>query len=185
MSQSENKISDVWVFPSFVEIPAAHPEPLENEIPQEMKLEPVANVKNEIEPSVKESISCQVDFLNDVLSLLKNPLSILDKEIIELIQYVISKAVKKLIYKELKTDKHLILKIIKELSQIVDAKGGLLNVSLSEEDYHKVNMKEDGNILFKIDSSLTEGDVILSSNTKEIRATLNERINNVLGIKYG
>lgn len=132
---------------------------------------------------LKNEYEGKIQLLNAVLSRLENPLASLDTEVVEMLRLIIKKTVKKLIFKELKTDKNLMNKIIKELEELIQAQSGVITILLSETDFNRLNLKEKSSSkVFKINSNLNEGDVIINSNCGEIRAILNERINQLIGI---
>ena len=140
--------------------------------------------KAEIE-AVKAEYQKKFTLINNLLTKLESPLSVLDNELIELLHYIIKKSVKNIIYKEIKTDAKLVNRIIKEMIELVEAQNGVVNVFLSEADYKRLNNSEaTPSVLFKINPKLAEGDVIVKSNMTEVRAVLNDRINQLLGVKY-
>lgn len=139
---------------------------------------------NELE-NIKNEYNKKIELVNNLLVSLEKPLTLLDGELIELIQYIIAKSVKNIIYKEIKTDSKLMNKIVKELSSLIDSKNGVVTIYLSEVDFNRLTEHDNSpSTIFKVNNSLSEGDIIIKSNFSEIRAVLNERINHLLGIKY-
>ncbi|MEO8400368.1 MAG: FliH/SctL family protein [Gammaproteobacteria bacterium] len=144
----------------------------------------ILNAKAEIE-NLKIDVEKKMELINSLLKKFEYPLASIDKEIVELIEYIIKKSVKNIIYKEMKSDARLVNRVIKELSQLIHSQNGLITVYLSEIDYKKMSMEaSDEKVVLKINPALTEGDMILKSNYTEIRAILDDRINQLLGIKY-
>lgn len=126
----------------------------------------------------------RLDLLNKLITKLDNPMAILDKEMQTLLQYVIKAAVKKLIYKEIESDPELLTRVIDEVSGLIQEKDGMLTVFLSELDYSRIVAEHDQPTrALRVNSTLREGDVIVKSNFSEIRAVLDERINQILGMK--
>lgn len=141
----------------------------------------ITRQKEEIE-KLKNEYEAKIVLINSLLAKLENPLAEIDKEIVEMLRLVIKKTVKKLIYKEIKTDKTLMNKVIAELEDLIQSKNGMVTIYLSEADYKRINQEKIPAVKnIKVDTSLNVGDVIVNSNTTEIRAILNERINQLIG----
>lgn len=180
--------STEWTFPSvdnFLHLEPEQQSPLESEsaqIEQDKNAELQENlVKVE---SLRTEYQQKIAVLNKLLAKLDKPMAILDKEMLELMQFAIKNAVKKIIYKEVKSDPKIINKIIQELSQLIETQGGILSIYLSQNDYQRLMENEaQPNMQLKINPILHDGDVILKSNFTEIRAIINERIDQVLGTK--
>ncbi len=152
---------------------------LENE--KEDKLDNLIK-ENEV---LKRDYQEKIALVDTVLTKLKNPISQPDKDMMELMQNVIKMAVKKIIYKEIKSDPKLVNKIIDELTALVDSHDGMVYVMVSEIDYNRLLPDYDkSKHILKVNPMLKEGDVIIKSNFSEIQAVLNDRINQVLGIKH-
>lgn len=140
-------------------------------------------LKNELQET-KIEYAKKMNLLNDIHNQLENALSILDNELIDLIQDIIKKSVKKIIYKEIKSDSKLLLKIISELKSSINAQNGLVNVSVSAVDYERLKDENSNPMMIVSENSLLkEGDIIIKSNFTEIRSILNDRIDKMLGLK--
>lgn len=148
-----------------------------NEIQHQIAMAEVEKLKQEYETKIQ--------LVNQLISKFENPLVNLDKELMELIQYIIKKSIKSLIYKEMKTDTKIVNRIIRELVELIQSRSGMISIYLSEADYQRLNNEESyPSMVYKINSALSQGDIIVKSNFTEIRAILNDRINQLLGIKY-
>lgn len=151
--------------------------------PEKDKNNLLADLINENE-KLKSDYQKKNALLDTLITQFKNPIALLDKDMMELVQYVIKSAVKKIIYKEIKSDTKLINKIVTELTALLDSHHGMVTVMLSEEDYNRLMTDYDKSMMIlKINPALNEGDVIIKSNFTEIHAILNDRINQVLGTK--
>jgi len=191
-NEGHDELSE-WSFPS-VEVLAAEensPEEIsseENQILEDQKnaAETAINQINLEVESIKSEFFRKIAIVNQILKQLEDPISILDKELTDIMQDIIKNAIKKIVLKEIQTDPKLMEKIIDEFSMMVQSQSGMINVFLSETDYNKISADYDQtNKVLKINPSLSEGDVVIKSNLNEIRAILDERINQVLGIKNG
>ena len=145
-----------------------------------IELETLAELEN-----IKNEYKQKIELMTNIVTKLEEPLARLDDELIELMQEIIKKSVKKIILKEIKSDSKLISKMIKELTALIRNQNGLITVYLSEADYKRLKGEKNKktSFLFIVDPSLMEGDIIVKSNHAEVRAILNNRINQLLGIK--
>lgn len=137
------------------------------------------SAKREVESLKLEHIN-KIQLLNQLITKLENPLQTLDTEISELMQDMIYTTIKKLIYKELKSDPKVIIKIINELKESIQEKSGIINVFLSETDFEKIKkIGCQSDLIMHANPNLSEGDVILKTNYNEIRSILGERIDKI------
>ncbi len=128
----------------------------------------------------------KIALTENILKQLESSISLVDDELIEIIQDIIKKSIKKLIFKEIAADPQLINKIITELKKLIQAQDGLINVYLSEKDYQKIEATDNSNpsLMFNVDPSLAEGDIVIKTNSTEIRAVLDERIEQLMRNPY-
>lgn len=134
---------------------------------------------------LRQECEAKIEILNHLLNKLKNPMSIIDEELIELIQDIIRKIAKKIICKEIISDKSLMLNMINELKGLIDAKNGIINIYMSEEDFSRLDSgKNNLSGLTNVDPALGTGDIVIKSNFAEIRAVLNERIEQLIRIQH-
>ncbi len=161
-----------------------------NQIPAESKQEEAkvsqekAIAFDEVE-KLKQEYNAKLTILSTILNKLKYPISIIDDELIEIMMDLVKKVTKKIIYKEIKQDEEVIVRMFKELTGMVDVKESAVNVYLSAADYNRLNMDEHHpNALAHIDESLAEGDMIVKSHFTEVRALMNERIEGLLRVQY-
>lgn len=126
----------------------------------------------------------RIDLLNTIFKKLEHPLSILDKEMVDLMQDIIKKTVKKIIHKEMKSDSKILPKIIDELKILMNEKNSTVTVSLSEVDYKRLKTNENNpSMAITVNPALNQGDVIIKSNLHEIRSIIDERIDKLFGTK--
>jgi flagellar biosynthesis/type III secretory pathway protein FliH len=139
---------------------------------------------NELE-SLKQEYEAKIAILDNLLSKLKNPTSILDEELIELIQDIIKKITKNIICREIEKDNLLLPQMINELKALIDNKNGILNIYMSQLDLVRLD-SEKNNLsgLASVDDRLGTGDIIIKSNFAEVRAVLNERIEQLMRIEH-
>ena len=122
--------------------------------------------------------------LSNIFQKLDDSLAVFDKELVDMMQDIIKRSVKKIIYKEVKTDAKLIEKMIQELKPLIQSHNGIINVFLSEVDYKRLDInKQDASMSVHVNPSLAAGDIIIKSNFSEVRAILSERIDKVFGAK--
>ncbi|MHB1948806.1 MAG: FliH/SctL family protein [Gammaproteobacteria bacterium] len=132
--------------------------------------------KKEVE-KLRQAYEEKLLLLDNLIKKLKNPLQILDDELAELMHELIHSSVKKIIYKELKSDPKLINNMINLLKSSIEEKGKIINVYLSPIDYERIkDIESDPTRILHVNSELSEGDIIIKSNCNEIHALLNERI---------
>jgi flagellar biosynthesis/type III secretory pathway protein FliH len=135
---------------------------------------------------VKSEFDRKIKSINSVMSAIESPLSIFDDEMIDLIQVMMKKVVKKIIYKEVNVDPDLIIKMVEELKKLFQAQTGVTAVYLSDPDFQLIDHNNiNPEIVISMDASLDPGDIIIKSNYSEIQAIVNERIDHLLGIHYG
>lgn len=173
MDAKDEKQVIEWLFPDLNQkiTPAAS---LENAPPQETEQERKFN-------QLMNDYQNRIELLNHIFEKMQQTLALFDDEIISLINTLVKNAVKKIIYQELQNDNDLLKKMINELMSLVEAKQGeLVTVSLSPLDFEKLRTEEASNQNIKVDPTLSVGDIIVKSHFTEIRALLNERIQNLM-----
>lgn len=140
---------------------------------------------NEIE-TIKAELAAKIGILNTIIKKLKYPMSIVDDELIEILLEIIKKVVTKLIHREINSDANLMNQMISELTSLIQTKDGMVTIYTSAQDYQRLNNDNVPPLnLICVDDALKEGDILIKSNTSEVRAMLNERIDNLLRIQYG
>lgn len=144
------------------------------------EIDPNEVIRNELN-QLKTVYEENLNFLHDLLTKLKTPLSMIDEEVIVLVQDIIKKVVKKIIGKEIATDSSLLVTMINELKATIDNQNGLLHIFISEQDKQKL-LTENSTLAadFSVANDLHPGDIIIKSNTSEIRALLSERIEQLM-----
>lgn len=173
------------VFPSFDEEPEEVLLLEEEEQNEEAMQQEVINEEAISLSYVKKEYEEKISHLNELLAKLKNPISILDEEIIDLMQDIVKKVVKKIIHHEVSQDPHLIKEMIEELCGALDEKNGMVEVAISSDDYANMIDEEfkESLQLHQLDS-LKSGDIIIKSNFTEIRALLNDRIEQLVRVQH-
>lgn len=127
----------------------------------------------------------KIETLNTLLNELKDPIDIINDEMMEILENIIKKSVKALIFKEIHTDPTLIKSIILELKKIIKDKNGMLHICVSEIDYQRLDSETiSPETSLSIDTSLREGDVIIRSKSTEIRAVLDERLEQIIRMQH-
>lgn len=189
-----------WAFPE-VEVPVVESEgnvpavaneekmPTEEELAaqaiQEEEAKALEMQVNDFE-KVKAEYEEKIAIMHAVMNKLKYPMSIIDDELIEIMLEIIRKSVSKIIHKEIQQDPSLMQKMITELMDLVKTKDGMVTIYTSAQDYQFLNNESNQQLsLMNIDEALKPGDVIIKSNSSEVRAMLDERIENLLRIQYG
>lgn len=169
-----------------------------NQIQQQEEQLVVANSQSEqLEPSadqaaiavskleleiLKSEYEKKLEILNNTINRLEKSVDVFDREIIEAIQLIIKKIVKKIIYKELESDPNLILAMIKELSEFIQPKNSVISIALSAADYKRLDIKDPKLAeLISVDNSFAEGDIAVKTDFTEVRAKLSDRIDQIMG----
>ena len=106
----------------------------------------------------------------------------IEDELIDEIRNIINSICNKLIQRELLQDQQLLVDIIEHLKKSLDNNNGPISIYVCEKDYNTLkSVAHPLSDVVKVDKLLNVGDVILQSNVSEIRAVINENINNLLG----
>lgn len=160
----------------------------QTESEDEQLIEPEVDENEIIEYQVldklKVDVESRIELLGQIVNQLKKPVSLINEELIELLQDIIKKIVKKIIFKEVTTDTAILPNMINELKSLIDTKNGMTSVFLSPQDYNHLEAdKHFASGLIEIDHSLSVGDIIIKSNYAEVRALLDERIEQVIRIE--
>ncbi|VVC77109.1 hypothetical protein AQUSIP_24360 [Aquicella siphonis] len=149
------------------------------------KVDDQAAILHDEVKNLKLEYESRINAVNQLLGKLKAPLSMVDEEVIELMQDVVKKITKRIICKEISTDPSVFIRMLDELKKMIDSKNGLITIYLSSDDYHRLNADQTGSQgLASIDSSLQQGDVVIKSNFAEVRALLNDRIDQLVRIQH-
>lgn len=155
------------------EEPKLHPEPKEAEV-----------IHYQVLDKLKLECEARLDTLDKMINKLKSPASLLGDELIELVEDIIRKVVKKIIFKEISTDNTVLPNMINELKSLIDTKNGMTAVYLSAQDYQLLEEdKKQAMGLIEVDAALSSGDIVIKSNYAEVRALLNERMDQVIRIE--
>jgi len=177
-----------WFFPKMELVvhsvqPSHEREQNESEEKIDSKVLEDQAAKLEIE-NIKKEYFRKIAVLNQILGQIERPLAVIDKELVDVLQEILKASIKKIVFKELQTDPELMKNMIDNLCLLIQAQEGVLNVFLSEEDFKKISADfTRPNTILKVNSSLTEGDIIVKSSMSEIHAVLADRVNQLLGIK--
>ena len=132
----------------------------------------------------KENYEDKIVLLNTILEKIDNPLRNIDNDLMELIKNVIKNAIRKIILKDIQEDPTILTNMIDELKLLINPQDSLIVVYLSESDFNNLDLKAANTTLsFKMNRELMDGDIIIKSNTAEVRSILNDRIDKMIGIK--
>jgi flagellar biosynthesis/type III secretory pathway protein FliH len=143
------------------------------------------SAENEIH-ELKSSYENKLKIVNNLIERIQHSVAVIDTEIINMIQDIINKVSKKIIHREIQTDSDLITKMIDELKAIVPVQNSMINVCLSPYDYQQLCDDNQNPLLTMTQyESLAVGDIIIKTNTTEIRAILNDRIDQLLEVEHG
>lgn len=150
----------------------------------DQKLKQLEQRQQEME-STKKQYEEKIDFLHKIFSNLQNPLVLIDNEMIEIFDQIIQKIVKKILIKEIKSDPKLLVGMIEELKTMIQQQdNNMLTILLSSEDFKSFKTDtKDKSISVKEEATLQTGDIIIKSNSAEIRALIDERIEKLMSIK--
>lgn len=144
----------------------------------------IENLKNQYE-TLKNEYEVKLQAMSIVVEKLKKPMAMIDEEIVEIINDIIKQSLKKIIYKELNHDPELILNIIEELKTFIQNKNQIVNIYLSETDYRRLDVEKNNlQDILTINAELNEGDVIIKSNSTEIRAILSDMIDKLIRMEH-
>lgn len=135
--------------------------------------------------NIKLDYQARIDSLNQLMNKIKTPLSLIDQDVIELMQDIVKKIAKRIICKEISTDPQIFTQVITELKTLIDANNNMINIFLSKTDFEKWTTEQTQSLgIAHSDDSLEQGDVIIKSNFAEIRALLNDRIDQLMRIQH-
>lgn len=141
-------------------------------------------LRDEIEV-LKTNFQSQVEVMVKLVNKLRNPVSIIDEEIVELLQDIIKKLTKRIICKEISAAPETLTQMINELRSLIEAKNGLIAIHLSNNDHSRLDaLKNQFSGIACIDNNLNDGDIIIKSNFGEVRALLNERIEQLIRVEH-
>jgi len=183
-----NKNENEWNFPR-IEFSIQHYGQDDSEEKREIDITEIEKIKIENEAKKIELDNLKIEYeqkitiLDNILNQLKTPLDTLDDEVIDMINAVIKKSIKNIIYKEIKLDQKILIEIINTLREQIQKNDGMFDVYLSKEDADKLSKNKDSKFSLKVDEKLLSGDLIIKSNTAEIRSVISERIDKILGCK--
>lgn len=184
MSEVKMSTLDMWSFP---DLNNAILEQQQNKIfLMEQSNRQMAEQLENLQSEYKKKI----ETVNQLITKLQNPLLVFDKEITELLEHIIKTAVKKIVIREIKTDHHVIHKMIEGLLTLSHEQKNIVTVYLAETDYEQLQKvqneslsPENMTLSIKSDAALKEGDVVIKSDFSEIRALLVDRINQLMELK--
>ena len=119
--------------------------------------------------------------MNGLLERVQGSVTQIDNQVVTLIQDIIQRVAKKILHREIAMSPDLIANMIAELHKMVPAEATLVSVLVSPHDFQQLcNEQGEPSIPVTALDSLSTGDIIIRSNTTEIRAMLEERIDKLL-----
>lgn len=171
-------------YPAQREIVEDKQDVIQNNQHAEPIIEDTEIIQYQVLDKLKMDYESRIEMVNNIINQLKAPVSLINEELIELLQDIIKKIVKKIIYKEISTDLTVLPNMINELKSLIDTKNGMTSVFLSEKDYQRLEAdKNHPSQLIEIDHTLSSGDIMIKSNYAEVRALLDERIEQITRIE--
>src|SRR6185312_12847158 len=81
-------------------------------------------IEYQVHDKLKADVESRIELLGQIVNQLKKPVSLINEELIELLQDIIKKIVKKIIFKEVTTDTTILPNMINELKSLIDTKNG-------------------------------------------------------------
>lgn len=116
-----------------------------------------------------------------IIEKIRNPLSIIDDEMTDIIIDMVKQISKKIILKEIELDKKVINDVIDDLKSYIPSHNQIISIAVSDGDYARLNVEQHHlKDFLTANSSLNVGDVIVKSNYTEVRAMVDDRINQIL-----
>jgi flagellar biosynthesis/type III secretory pathway protein FliH len=137
------------------------------------------SIKSELE-MLKQEYLQRIIYVNNLINDLKNSSALITNDIVEIIKEIIHKITYHIIQKEINLDDTLIKKCIETLIEFLPYKNGIFTVYLAQSDVDKIEALGNQSILAKVHPEFNSGDILIKSNSAEIRALLSERINLLL-----
>jgi flagellar biosynthesis/type III secretory pathway protein FliH len=139
-----------------------------------------AKLENEIN-ALKQAYVEKLALANALIDRVQASVALIDNEVVNLLQEILGKVARKILRREIASSPELITSMINELKAIVPAETPLVSVLISPQDYQQLcNENGEPGIKATPHESLLVGDIIIRSNTTEIRAILDERIQKLL-----
>ena len=191
MTETIVQKTNEWAFPTmesneqetnFIETTTIASEKKESMSISEVQQQQVVNsAQAEQLERLKSEYERKLALLNNVISQVDNSFSNLDDEISVIISNMIKGAIKKIILKEINLEPAIINNMIEELKTITKTNTSLCSIFVSSTDYQLLGLDK-ASATVKVDNSLSSGDVVIRSNSSEIKAILDERIEKLLGI---
>lgn len=150
-----------------------------NKLDEEIKKQAILQAELK---KLKEEYTHKLKTVNHLLDKLQDPITMIDGEIFLLIQDMLKKSIKRIIQKEINDDNGLIDKMIAELKAIIPMQDGMITVYVSQTDYDRLqDDTSHSSTVVKTNEELQPGDIIIKTHFTEIRALLNERIDQLVG----
>lgn len=204
MAENNLDESNIWMFPT-IDVLSQESEALvaseseevveEATIEEPIEVEPISEKELEQDKlftekltqleNLKKDFLNKVDILNKIFDELKSSSISIDEEMINLIDQVVKKAVKKIILKEMGADSTILPNMIGKLKNLIQEKNSVLTIYISQDD-HQIIMQENllPDELLSVNPDLTQGDIIVKSHFSEISAILDERIEAITKVDH-
>lgn len=132
-------------------------------------------LRNEYETKIK--------LINNIFVKVTEISNHLDAEVINILDGIIRSSVKKIILREISFDSKIIADMIDALKSLLDHDQEYLTIHVSPTDYLSLSSDDTDNVKnLKEDKSLNSGDIIVKSKYGEVRAIIDERINELIRI---
>jgi flagellar biosynthesis/type III secretory pathway protein FliH len=141
-----------------------------------------AVIENEIN-ALKQAYADKLKIANALIERVQASVTLIDNEVVGLLQDILQKVARKILRREIAACPDLIVSMINELKTIVPAETPLVSVLISPQDYQTLcNENGEPGIKATPHESLLVGDIVIRSNTTEIRAILDDRIEKLLEV---
>jgi flagellar biosynthesis/type III secretory pathway protein FliH len=149
---------------------------------QTIDVNEVMRLKHECE-CLYQQLQQSIQLLQSILQKIKNPLAIIDDELSELLVVLVKKIAKKIILQEITVNPAMLANIITQLQQGFTEQEGPLTIQVSEQDYQRLQPILSSAQL-QPHPTLSMGDVVIKTSIAELRAILEERIEQLVEINY-
>ena len=169
---------DTWTFPKVGQQPSSNAKPTMQEVQ-----DPTAKARHEAE-QLKQSYEQKIQNLQAILQKIAKPLEVLDDEIADLLETIIKRAVKKLIAKEITLDNKVMPQLIDQLKAMLPTEQAIIAIEISAQDHAELqNNEKFKDLPIVINNDLNQGDAIVKTKFAEVRAIIDERIEQLLKVQ--
>lgn len=133
----------------------------------------------------KQEYESNIDTIKHLIDKFNNPAALIESDIVEVMEFIIKKMVKKITLRDIELDPNILLQVVGEIKNTANTDDAPIKIYFSKHDFDLLlEFKIPDQYKIYEDPELHHGDIIIKSDFTEVRAKLDDRIEQLLRIEH-